>query len=226
MNFDFGDIPDPLGLSAPGAPLRPPSVADADAPLRALTRRRRLVAAVLGFAWLAAHLAVYGVREDFSSLPLQYILAEIFLPFALALAAVGVASSRGKLGFGASVGVVLTLGVLGPLSFLLVALGAPVPNLATPGDHFWLRAVVCLDITLAWTAVPLLLVAMSLRNAFPAAAAARSALAGSACGLFSGAMMNLHCPSVDPLHMALGHGVPVVVATIVGGTIMSRWVRI
>jgi hypothetical protein len=85
--------------------------------------------------------------------------------------------------------------------------------------------VICLDITLAWVSVPLLLAALTLRSAFPSASRARSALVGAACGLFSGGVMNLHCANVNPEHMVLGHGIPVLVAALVGATLLSRLAR-
>jgi hypothetical protein len=85
---------------------------------------------------------------------------------------------------------------------------------------------VCLDITLAWAAVPILCAALSLRRAFPSASAWRSALIGSACGLFAGAVMNLHCTNVDRFHMLFGHGIPVLASVLAGGFLMQRLARI
>jgi negative regulator of sigma F NrsF-like protein len=148
------------------------------------------------------------------------------VPFAFAIVALAVAMSSGQLGLGASISAVITLSVLGPASFLLIALGAPEPHPPPGGGNFWLGAFVCFDITLSWAAVPLLAAALSLRHTYPVAAGWRAALVGAASGLFSGAVMNLHCPSVDRFHIALGHGIPVLVATIIGAIVVSRWVRI
>jgi hypothetical protein len=180
----------------------------------------------VSLTWLGAHLAVYGIRADLLSLPPLYAATQILVPFAFAIASILVATSSGKLGLGASISAVLSLAVLGPASFWLIALGAPVPHATARGGSFWLGALVCLDITLSWAAVPLLVSAWSLRRSFPVASRPRAALIGAACGLFSGAVMNLHCPSVDPFHIALGHGVPVLIAVTVGALLLSRWVRI
>jgi hypothetical protein len=224
---DFGEIPDPL--AAEEARRVPPRAADlaVEAPERGVVRARRAAALCVSLAWLGVHLAVYGVRTDLMSLPLLYAATQILVPIALAFTALAVATGPGKLGLGPSISVVVTLAVLGPASFVLIALGAPIPRapLASEGS-LWLGALVCLDITLVWAAVPLLVAALSLRHAFPVASRWRAATVGGSCGLVSGAVMNLHCPNVDPFHIALGHGIPVIVATVIGAVLMSRWVRI
>lgn len=222
---DFSDIPDPLDESTSGPRVRLPAVLPPDAPVRPVVHRRRLTALLLSFAWLGAHLAVYGVRTDLLSLPPLYAATQILVPFVFAVAALAVATSSGPLGLGASISAVITLSVLGPTSFLLIALGAPQPH-PPGGGNFWLGAFVCFDITLSWAAVPLLAAALALRKTYPVAAGWRAALVGAASGLFSGAVMNLHCPSVDRFHIALGHGIPVLAATIVGAIVVSKWVRV
>jgi hypothetical protein len=223
---DFSDIPDPLGESVPGPRVRLPAVLPPDAPVRSIVHRRRLTALALSVAWLGGHLAVYGVRTDLLSLPPLYAATQILVPFTFAVTALAVATASGPLGLGVSISAVITLCVLGPTSFLLIALGAPQPHAPPGGGDFWLGAFVCFDITLSWAAIPLLAAAMSLRKTYPVAAGWRAALVGAASGLFSGAVMNLHCPSVDRFHIALGHGIPVLAATIVGAIVVSKWVRV
>jgi hypothetical protein len=123
-----------------------------------------------------------------------------------------------------SLAAIAALVFLGPLSFSLSALAMPAPR-GHAGDASLLPVLVCLDITLLWAALPLVAAAVSLRRAFSGGAVWRSALIGAAAGLFSGATMNLHCPNVAPLHMMLGHGVPVIVGGLVGAFIIARWLR-
>jgi len=131
----------------------------------------------------------------------------------------------GKLGLGWKIGLVSALAVLGPLTFCLIALGAPVPReLAHDADSL-LGIFVCFDITVAWAAVPLLLAALSLRGAFAGGARWRSALVGAGIGLSAGATMNLHCPNVASPHVLFGHGLPVVVATLLGAAVLTYRAR-
>lgn len=196
---------------------------------RAQTQRRRLAALALSLGWLCTHLAVYGIRQDFARLPAEYVALQIFLPALLGAVSLLLAVAPGKLGLGLAVGVVSALVVLGPLSFWLCAglLDTPyrVPDALLQSGRFWLGALVCLDLTLAWAAAPLLLAAFALRRAFPSSARWRSGLVGSALGLLSGAAINLHCPNVDQGHMLLGHGTPIIVAALVGGLVVARWSR-
>jgi hypothetical protein len=73
--------------------------------------------------------------------------------------------------------------------------------------------------------VPLLAAALGVRRAFPVLARVRAALLGAAAGLFSGAVMNLHCANVDPSHIGFGHGFVILVAVVVGALVVSRTAR-
>jgi hypothetical protein len=217
------EIPDPVAgeRETPARPL-PPRFAEAS-PDRSQTRRRRSIALGLSLGWLCTHLAVYGVRPDFARLPDAYLALQIVLPALLGAASLTLAVAPGKLGLGLGVSLVAGAAVLGPLSFWLLAAGLPAPYAAAPSDGFWLGALLCLDITLAWAAAPLLLAALALRRAFPTVAGWRSALVGAGLGLLSGAAINLHCPNVAASHLVLGHGVPIALAALVGGLVVSRW---
>lgn len=209
----LGEIPDPAGSASPRLELRQPRLPVA--PTRQVVRSRRFAALVGGLAWLGIHLAVYGVRTDLKGLPFTYVAAQIVLPVLLATGSLFVALGAGRLGLGLKIGLISTLAVLGPASFCVIALGAPVPH--APEPNSLIGTVLCFDITVAWVAVPLLCAAITLRGAFAAGARWRSALVGAGIGLFAGATMNLHCPAVAPAHMLFGHGLAVVIGAVLGG---------
>jgi hypothetical protein len=221
------DIPDPVRADTPGSEASEPLRRNLPAaPTRGTAQRRRMAALAVSLAWLGCHLVAFGVREDMRQLPLGYIAAQVGLPIVFGASCLIVALAPGKLGLGLGVGIVGTMAVLGPLSFWLFALGMPVPH--APGSSpsgFWLGSLLCLDITLSWAAAPLLLLALSLRRAFAAHATGRSALVGGALGLLSGGAINLHCSNVEPWHMAAGHGVPVLIAALLGAFLVVRWAR-
>jgi len=180
----------------------------------------------VSLAWLVCHLVAFGIREDMSQLPAGYIAAQVGLPILFGASCLVVALAPGKLGLGIGVGIVGAMAVLGPLSFWLLSLGMPVPHAPDVNPFgFWLGSLLCLDITLAWAAAPLLLLALSLRRAFAAHATGRSALVGAALGLLSGGAINLHCSNVEPWHMAAGHAVPVLIAALLGAFLVVRWTR-
>lgn len=206
------------------APATAPRFSVPSAP-RNQTQRRRLAALGISLGWLCTHLAVYGIRSDFTRLPSEYVALQIVLPALIGAVSLLLAVAPGKLGLGLAASVVTGFAVLGPLTFWLCAALLHTPYPAADNGRFWLGALVCLDITLAWAAAPLLLAALTLRRAFPAAAGWRSGLVGAALGLFSGAAINLHCPNVNQGHMLLGHGIPILVAALVGGLVVARWTR-
>jgi hypothetical protein len=190
-----------------------------------LVSQRRTAALIGSVAWVGAHLAVFGIRKDFGTLPFPYVAAQVLLPFALAGLALVVALGRGRLGLGVRIGLVSSFAVLGPASFAVIAAGAPVPgevatSMATP-----IGMLFCFDVTLAWAAVPLVLGALTLRGAFAAATRWRSALVGASAGLFAGATINLVCPNLAPLHLLFGHGLPVIVATLGGAFLLALRTR-
>ena len=204
-------------------PLRLPELGAS--PARDAVRKRRRAALVGSAAWLSAHLVVYGVRSDFHGLPWLYVGAQVLLPFLVAMASLFAALSYGKLGLGSKIGLVSGLVVLGPLAFCLIAFGAPVPRAADSDESSLLGILVCFDITVAWTAVPLLCAALALPSAFATGVRWRSALVGAAVGLCAGATMNLHCPNAAPLHVLTGHGLPVIVATLLGALVLGYRTR-
>lgn len=218
----LSEIPDPL--PSKGHSPSPPILLE-QAPKRAITRQRRLLAFTGSVAWLAAHLAGYGIRSDLDQLSVPYLAAQVFLPFVVAAGSLAVALGPGQLGLGMKIGLVGALAVLGPLTFCLIALGAPVPRSDAEGGSL-LALFVCFDLTVAWAAVPLLLAGLALRNAFVAGARWRSALVGAGIGLAAGATMNAHCPNVASGHILLGHGLPVVLATLLGALLLTYRSRV
>ena len=220
----FEAIPDPCADSKtqPPTPMRLPSVA---APSRARVRRRRVLALTTSLAWILTHLAVYGIRTDWSDLPLSYVAAQVLVPMLLAAVSLGVALGKGRHGLGLDARWLWLMAVLGPAAFWAAAFGVPKPYAAGADPSFWVSLFVCLDLTFAWVAVPLVAAGLTLQRAFPSAATWKSALVGGAAGLFCGATMNLHCPSVDSAHVGLAHGIPVLIASLLGAVILARWSR-
>ena len=219
------EIPDPLTAAPPTPAAVAPPRPLATSPGRGQIRRRRRAALAIAGVWLCAHLAAYGVRQDMHRLSAPYVALQMVLPTLLAAASLLVAVAPGKRGLGLGVSLLAALAILGPLSFWLLAAGMPAPYAADPRDGFWLGAAVCLDITLLWATAPLLLAGMALRRAFPASSRWRSALVGGATGLACGSAINLHCSNPDRCHLVGAHGLPIVVAALVGGFVLSRWAR-
>lgn len=219
---DLGSIPDPLAGPATTI-VAPPRRETSAAPTRADVGRGRWLALGVTLAWVGVHLAVYGVRGDLARLGPSFVALWCGAPLALALVALGVALAPGRsLGLGARA--TLLLAVVAPTLFLLL-LGGASPWHGDRGSDFLVGVGVCLDITLSVTLPPLLVAGLALRRAFAAGARWRSALVGAAAGLVAGTFINAHCPAVDPWHNVFGHGLPVLVSTLIGALVLERWTR-
>jgi hypothetical protein len=224
MSFDLRDlqdIPDPLAGRAPPA-LPAPQLPDAPAPTRQAMRRRRILASVVSVVWVSAIVAFFGgVRGDLSPSPL--ILAHVFLPALFGGAALFTAMSGGPAGVGPAIRPTLILSLLAPITFVLTALCFPTEDAR---DHFLKAVFICGDIVLVMGAVPLAALAWSLRHACVSAAPWRSVLLAVAVGLTSAAAIGAHCSVTDGLHVALGHGLPILILGLVGWFLVRRVTKV
>jgi len=222
---EFHDIPDFLGDASlpPGKRLGTPLPAGGAPPTRAELRRRRARALTASGAWFFVQLAAFGVRPGLLDLPADYLVALIVTPLAAGLLAVVASVHPGRLGLGLRTPLLVALALLAPSSFVLVALATPLPanapGVAAPG-------MFCANAIMGWSVLPLVLSALVLRRSFVSGAAYRSALLGGGIGLVSGALFALHCPDVDRIHVALGHGAAIAFAGLAGGLVIARFTRL
>lgn len=217
-------IPDPLaGRQAPLPPL-PPVGARLPSRTRAEHQRARALALSVSVAWVIGQVLVLGVRGDLSRIPLGYLVALGGAPVVAGALCLVAAVSAGRLGVGARVGLLAALSLLSPAAFVLGALLGPMPYAdAAVGD---LRGgVVCFNIAVAWTIVPLLLAGLALRGTFVARSVWRSAALATAAGLAAAAAITLHCPTAGALHVGLGHGGAIVASALLGAFVLSRVTR-
>ncbi len=217
-DFDFArlaEIPDPL---APARDRAAPPTATAPkegSPTRADVKRRRLVAIGFGVTWMLGLLLVMGVASERFHAPAAIV--SCVLPGVLGCAALGLALSRGQSGLGPSVKSAATL--FGVAAILFVAtcfVTASAPGMLAK-DSF-----VCGELILLLGAVPLLALAFAMRNSTPNRSITRSALLGASVGLVAAGVQAVHCPKDELMHVALGHGLPIVVLALVGATVVRR----
>lgn len=223
MSFDVRDlqgIPDPIDGRSLG-PVPPARAAGAPGRTRGDLRRARLVALVVGVTWVVALVFLLGLRGDLAVTPVM--LAHIGLPALLGGTTLGLALWPGRLGLGAHVVPTVIVALGGPIAF--VALAAAFP--ATEDRSTLARGVfICGDIVLLLGAVPLAAVAWAQRRTAVTAAPWRSVLLGVAVGLAGAAALGMHCNIADGLHVALGHGWPIVALGIIGWGLVRRVTRV
>lgn len=217
----FAAVPDPLA----GKRALPPSgFVPSNRPTRKELARRRGLALLLGVGWLLGQLAVFGVRGDVSALPVHHLVALVVGPLAGTALCLFAALSSGRAGVGARVAVLAGLALLCPLALFAASLVLS-PAVSDGKVGSLADAAYCVNVMLAWAALPLLAAVFALRRSFVARSGSRSALVGLAAGLAAASIANLHCSVSDVLHVTLGHGLAVVLTAVVGAFGLERALR-
>jgi hypothetical protein len=220
---DFDAIPDPFVGTAPVPP--PPQRGHSPGPTREHLTRGRRIALLVSAGWIAAQLAVAGLRGDMARLPLGYTLGFGIAPFIAGLACLVAATTPGRLGLGARVTLLATLALALPTAFAVVSYVFSPPYAGAATGEFK-HGVFCFNVAIAWTLLPLIAAGFALRGTFVTRATVRSALVGAGAGLVISATSMLRCPLSDSWHMALSHGGAVIAAAVLGATVLARVTRV
>lgn len=220
---DFESIPDPFAGSAALPPRPRPELSTRAPTRRGLTRGRR-IALLVSAGWIGAQLAASGLRGDMARVPLGYTLGFAVVPVVAGLVCLAAATTPGRLGLGARVILLATLALALPATFAVVSYVFSPPYAGAPAGDFK-YGVVCFNVALAWTLLPLIAAGFALRGTFVTRGTVRSALVGAGAGLVVSATSMLRCPLSDSWHMALAHGGAVVAAALLGATVLARVTR-
>jgi hypothetical protein len=210
----FSDIPDPIA----GSPRRPQQAMKVPAeasPTRSQVRLQRLVLLGVAVLWPAAVLAYYGA--GWRGKGVDYVAAQFAIWAGSLLFAAWIALSAGRRGVGRPVPWLRIAAVGAPVAFMVLALFWLPPNgkpLGDVGPPAMLEGCFQIGITVA---MPMLLIAVwAMRRSFPSGAGWRGAALGAACGLGGVVVLVLLCGSPYGGHIALAHGMPLVLATLIG----------
>jgi hypothetical protein len=219
----WSDIPDPLLGSAPppSSPMKAPTL---PAATRAQVHVQRFVFLGAAVLWPAIVFVYYG--GGWRGHGVDFVAAQFALWSACLLFAGWVALSTGTRGVGQPIGWLRIAAVGAPLGFVLLALfwlpsnGKPFGDVGPPA-----MLEGCFQIGLTVAAPMVLLAVWAMRRSFPSGAVWRGAPLGAAAGL-GGVVVLVHlCGSPYGGHIALAHGLPLVIATLVGavgGTRLDR----
>jgi hypothetical protein len=182
------------------------------------------VAALVGGGWIAAQLAVAGLRGDFARVPVAYTLAFGVAPILAGLLCLFAAITPGRLGLGARVTLLASLSLAFPALFAVCNYAFSPPYPEAPLGLF-MNGVFCFNIAIAWTLLPLIAAGFALRSTFVTRAVWRSALVGAGAGLIVAATSMLRCPLSGSLHNAFSHGGAVIASALLGAFVLSRITR-
>jgi hypothetical protein len=189
-------------------------------PSRTAMRRRLVLLIVGGAAAMAAIYWMFAFRIfGWQGIPRSQILAGGTLLGAASVAAmaVAIAVGRGRHMLGRSRRWLLAMIVLAPLSLLAWKIGwsAIFGNLAE-SPRLGYR---CLSMAMAMGAVPLALLAMTRRGEEPRHPGLLGAAIGVAVGACGWMLIDLWCPVAGPVHLLLGHLLPVVLLGLLGAAV-------
>jgi hypothetical protein len=211
---DWGDIPDPL-LGVPRS--SPPAIRVPTTPAatRSQVQLQRLVFLGSAVLWPVAVLFYYGAR--WRGPGVDFVAAQFTIWAAFFAFAGWVAVSAGRRGVGRPVPWLRIAAVGAPLAFISLALLWLPPNgkpLGALGPPAMLEGCFQIGLTVA---VPMLLFSVwAMRRSFPSGATWRGAALGAACGLGGVLVLVLLCGSPYSGHIAVAHGMPLLIATLIG----------
>ena len=195
------------------------------APSRAQSNARVAIAFALGFGPIVAFVAYLGIARG--DRPAGYIALVGVGWTLLAIAATWGALGRGKSMLGRPRAWLVAIALLLPLALLGVACAgyAPWPS-AVDLDCARVRDFVCFDFTSAMSLGPLVAFAIARRGTDPVHPTITGAALGAASGAWGAAAIALHCSYTSPIHVLVGHVVPVVVLALLGAVVGARVVAV
>jgi hypothetical protein len=151
-----------------------------------------------------------------------YFVASIGSWTAIALLSLWGALGRGRASSWRSRVALLAYAVGTPILLFAVmtALASMDPDMRQIHPEKWGR--MCLPLTLAAAAFPLVALIYARRESDPVHPAFTGAALGSACGAAAGIMVEMWCPVSTTKHIALGHILPIVVLALLGALLGSQ----
>ncbi|HET9955075.1 MAG TPA: hypothetical protein VFQ61_11250 [Polyangiaceae bacterium] len=188
-------------------------------------QRARWIAVCGSLLWLGMQLGLSGIRGDMSRVPWGYTLALVGLPCVAGIGCIAVALAPGRLGLGLRTGLLMMLALLCPAGFLLVGGLQPLPYPEVPLGNFQF-GLLCFNVAMGWTLLPLVLAAYALKNSFVGRAGYRSALVGGGIGLIVASASALRCPLSAVSHVVFSHGGAVIASALLGAYALSRVTRV
>jgi hypothetical protein len=221
----WNDIPDPIASreTEPARPMPPPQ---APSPTRGAAKSRRMLVLAAALVWPLILRLGFGLRPDIQE-RLSFVLGQAALFAVLLVAVLLIAILPGRRGLGGPVARIRLAAMVAPIFFVVVGLfwlpaGAP-GSFGEMGP--WAAVIACASLGLL-VALPILLIALwALERAFPSASAWRGAALGAAVGLVGSIALTAHCPSQFGGHVALAHGLPIIVAALLGAVLGSKVAR-
>jgi hypothetical protein len=215
------------------APTLPPELRDRilaaverePVPTRTAGIRRSVIAVGIGFGSLLASLVCLGVRPH--GRPSGYILALFLAWVPIAAVATWAGVSRGRSMLGRPAGWLVAVIALTPVALMaawfVIALGWPTTLHDASGVH---QHLVCDIATLAFSVGPLLAFGAVRRRSDPVTPHLTGAAIGTAAAAWAALALHLVCGFTAPLHILLGHVLPIALVALVGAVLTAQRVAV
>jgi hypothetical protein len=190
-------------------------------PNRSETRRANTIAIVLGVATASTMIAALGLT--LGGRPMPFVLLTLVGWAAIAIVTSMVGQTRGKTMLGRARVVVLVFALAAAPAIFAWVMGCTIgwPEVRE-GAGTIRQHVACLLATLLLSTGPLVSLAFVRRASDPVHPRATGAAIGAAAGAWGGVLIDMHCPLVQPMHVALAHVAPVVIYAMIGALAGSR----
>lgn len=210
------------------------AVARTPAPRSPLRERVALALVIVPLAVMVGAFArrvIFGgpgpLRIDFLELPFLTLSERLAFVLVLAGVATGVALAPGRRGFGVKVAFLIAVSLVVAPFYALVTASSPLRSSASEmaAHHLNPLGIPCALTAFAVGALVLVAFGVALRRAVPVAPVLRSAALGAAAGAWAGVTLFLQCPAHEPLHLLVGHTLPVALFAVVGAVTLPRVLR-
>jgi ABC-type uncharacterized transport system permease subunit len=145
----------------------------------------------------------------------------------LTLVSTAAALWRGRSGLGASTAILLATALTTAPLYAVLSLSFPVHEIATTVGSVSISpwGIRCFVIAALVGVIVLGCLAFAMRAAAPVGTRIRSMVLGSAAGTWAGLAVFVFCPSGDPLHLLIGHVLPVAAFTLLGAVALPTILR-
>jgi hypothetical protein len=220
------DIPDPLSGRALASKATPSAAPSERSPTRADLKRRRQMALMGSMLWAIAVLAFFGFRPGLAQTA-PFVAGQTIVWALLLTSALVLSIGAGRSGFGGPLTMTRALTFGAPFLFLILGLfWLPAGTTAAFGAFGPMWGIVNCFLVGILTAAPVVLLAFwAVRRSFPSAAGWRGALLGAGSGLAASIVLTLHCASPNGGHIAVAHGLPIVVSAVAGAFLGTKVAR-
>jgi len=190
-------------------------------PDRRDTRRARRVAVLVGAGSSIGLLAALGV--GLAGRPLPFVVSSAIGWASLAAATTWMATHRGMTMLGRTRRALAFAAIATAPAVLSWVMACTVgwPGVREPAANAFTN-VACLVATTLLSLGPLFALAFARRGSDPVHPRATGAAIGAAAGAWGGVLIDLHCPVVHPVHVALAHVMPIAIFALLGAALGAR----